>query len=161
QTAGSLLGSRVRRWWRPYLLWARSDRPVPTRGRLRRPHPQGREARRASGAGADQIRDGHQPQDRQGSRPRTSTVAACPRRRGDRMIRRREFITLFGGVAAWALDAHAQQREQVRRIGVLMNLAPDDAEGQARIAAFTQGLQEANWVVGRNVRIDIRWAAGD
>jgi len=77
------------------------------------------------------------------------------------MIRRREFITLFGGVAAWALDAHAQQREQVRRIGVLMNLAPDDAEGQARIAAFTQGLQEAGWVVGRNVRIDIRWAAGD
>jgi ABC-type uncharacterized transport system substrate-binding protein len=76
-------------------------------------------------------------------------------------LKRREFIMLLGGAAAWSFDAHAQQREQVRRIGVLMNLAPDDAEGQARIAAFTQGLQEVGWVVGRNVRIDIRWAAGD
>jgi putative ABC transport system substrate-binding protein len=78
------------------------------------------------------------------------------------MIRRRDFITLLGGAAAaWPLAARAQQGERMRRIGVLMNLAADDAEGQARLAAFMQGLQEAGWAVGRNVRIDLRWGAGD
>ena len=69
-------------------------------------------------------------------------------------MRRREFITLLGGgvAAAWPLAAHAQQREQMRRIGVLMNLGSDDAEGLARNAAFLQGLQELGWTVGRNVR---------
>jgi len=76
-------------------------------------------------------------------------------------VRRREFITLLGGAAAWPLAARAQSREKVSRIGVLMNLAADDAEGQARLAAFLQGLQEAGWAVGRNVRIDLRWGAGD
>jgi putative ABC transport system substrate-binding protein len=51
--------------------------------------------------------------------------------------------------------------ERVRRIGVLMNLASDDAEGQARLAAFHQGLQQSGWTVGRNVQIDYRWGAGD
>ena len=78
------------------------------------------------------------------------------------MIRRREFITLLGGAAAaWPLAARAQQPERMRRIGVLMNLAADDPEGQARIAAFLQGLQQLGWTDGRNVRIDTRWAAGD
>jgi putative ABC transport system substrate-binding protein len=76
-------------------------------------------------------------------------------------MRRREFITLVGGAAAWPLAARAQQREQVRRIGVLMNLGSDDQEGQARNAAFLQGLQELGWTVGRNVRIEYRWGAGD
>jgi putative tryptophan/tyrosine transport system substrate-binding protein len=77
-------------------------------------------------------------------------------------MRRRHFITLIGGAAAaWSLTARAQQREQMRRIGVLMNLGADDAEGQARFAALLQGLQEAGWVVGRNVRIDVRWGGGD
>jgi putative ABC transport system substrate-binding protein len=76
-------------------------------------------------------------------------------------MKRREFITLLGGAAAWPLAARAQQREPVRRIGILMNLAADDPEGQARVAAFTQGLQETGWAIGRNARIDIRWAAGD
>jgi putative ABC transport system substrate-binding protein len=76
-------------------------------------------------------------------------------------VRRRDFITLLGGAAAWPLAARAQQRERMRRIGVLMNLTPDDAEGQARLAAFLQGLQEAGWAVGRNVRIDLRWGGGD
>src|SRR5262249_47401820 len=49
----------------------------------------------------------------------------------------------------------------MRRIGVLMNLSPDDPEGQARVAAFLQGLQEAGWAVGRNMRIDLRWGGGD
>src|SRR5262249_25877621 len=74
---------------------------------------------------------------------------------------RREFITLLAGTAAWPLAAHAQQREQMRRIGVLMNLSSDDAEGQARNAVFLQGLQELGWTVGRNVRIEYRWGAGD
>jgi hypothetical protein len=59
------------------------------------------------------------------------------------MIRRREFITLIGGMAAWPIAARAQQQGRVRRIGVLMNLAADDPEGQLRLAAFLQGLQEA------------------
>jgi putative ABC transport system substrate-binding protein len=76
-------------------------------------------------------------------------------------IGRREFITLLGGAAAWPLAAHAQQGERVGRIGVLMDLAPGDAEGQARLGAFLQGLQEAGWAIGRNLRIDYRWAGGD
>jgi putative tryptophan/tyrosine transport system substrate-binding protein len=74
---------------------------------------------------------------------------------------RREFITLLGGAAAaWPLATWAQDN-RMRRIGVLMNLASDDAEGQARLAAFHQGLQQLGWTVGRNVQIDYRWGAGD
>jgi putative tryptophan/tyrosine transport system substrate-binding protein len=73
-------------------------------------------------------------------------------------MKRREFITLLGGAAAWPLAARAQQAERVRRIGALINFAADDVEGQQRLAAFLQGLHEAGWEVGRNVRIDIRWA---
>jgi putative tryptophan/tyrosine transport system substrate-binding protein len=77
-------------------------------------------------------------------------------------MRRRNFIALLGGAAAaWPLTARAQQGEQMRRIGVLMNLAADDLEGQARIAAFHQGLQESGWTIGRNVRVDVRWETGD
>src|SRR3974390_1392723 len=77
-------------------------------------------------------------------------------------MRRREFITLLGGaVAAWSLIARAQQPERMRRIGVLMGLAATDAEGQARFAAFLQGLQEFGWAVGRNVIIDTRWSTGN
>src|SRR3974377_2187716 len=78
-------------------------------------------------------------------------------------MRRRELIALVGGGAAatWPLVAPAQQPERVRRIGVLMPTAADDAEVQTRFAAFLQGLQEAGWAVGRNVHVDTRWAAGD
>jgi putative ABC transport system substrate-binding protein len=76
-------------------------------------------------------------------------------------MKRRAFITLLGAAAAWPLAARAQQRERTRRVGVLMNLGPDDSEGQARLAAFLQGLQEAGLAVGRNVRIDLRWGGGD
>src|SRR5262245_36371054 len=77
------------------------------------------------------------------------------------MMKRRNFIAFLGGAAAWPLAARAQQRERLRRIGVLMNLASDDAEGQARLAAFHQGLQQLGWTVGGNVQIDYRWGAGN
>jgi putative ABC transport system substrate-binding protein len=78
-------------------------------------------------------------------------------------MRRRKFITLAGGAAiAWPLAARAQQPERMRRIGVLTYIAADDAEGQARLAAFTQALGQSGWSEGRNLRIDTRWAtAGD
>jgi putative tryptophan/tyrosine transport system substrate-binding protein len=76
------------------------------------------------------------------------------------MIERREFIRGIGLATAWPLAARAQQLA-MRRIGVLMNLAADDPEIQARLAPFLQGLQEVGWTVGRNVRIDYRWGAGD
>jgi ABC-type uncharacterized transport system substrate-binding protein len=76
--------------------------------------------------------------------------------------RRREFITLLGGAAAvWPLAARAQQPARMRRIGVLMNLTADDPESPARLAAFAQGLADLGWTIGRNLRIDYRWAAGD
>ena len=77
------------------------------------------------------------------------------------MSSRREFITLLGGAAAWPLAAHAQQADRVRRIGALMTQAADDPEGQARLLALAQGLQESGWAIGGNVRIDTRWGAGD
>jgi ABC-type uncharacterized transport system substrate-binding protein len=78
-------------------------------------------------------------------------------------MKRREFITLIGGAAAaWPLAARAQQRERMRRIGVLVSsLAADDPEWQARGNAFVQGLQERGWADGRNVRIEYRWGLGD
>jgi len=77
-------------------------------------------------------------------------------------VKRREFITLLGGAAlAWPLAVRAQQSNSMRRIGVLMSTAADDPEGQARIAAFHQGLQQLGWTIGQNVRVDSRWPAGD
>jgi ABC-type uncharacterized transport system substrate-binding protein len=73
-------------------------------------------------------------------------------------MRRREFMTLLGGAAAWPLAVRAQQPERMRRIGVLMASAADDPVSQARIAAFLQGLSRLGWTDDRNVRIDIRWA---
>jgi putative ABC transport system substrate-binding protein len=73
-------------------------------------------------------------------------------------MRRREFIKVIAGSAAWPFAAHAQQPERVRRIGVLMALPANDPEGQARVTAFLQGLQELGWSVGRNVIVDIRWS---
>jgi putative ABC transport system substrate-binding protein len=75
-------------------------------------------------------------------------------------MRRRDFITLVGGVAAWPLAALAQHGERMRRIGVLMNTAADDTVFQTRIGAFLQGLALLGWTIGRNVRIEIRWSGG-
>ena len=78
------------------------------------------------------------------------------------MSTRREFIALLGGAAvAWPLAARAQQPDGIRRIGVLMAFAEGDPGGQARVAAFREGLQKLGWAEGRNVRVDTRWATAD
>jgi putative ABC transport system substrate-binding protein len=77
------------------------------------------------------------------------------------MIRRREFITLLGGAAAWPLVARAQQRERVRRIGYLMPFDENDPLAKAYVSAFTQALAALGWTDGRNVRMDLRWGRGD
>ena len=78
------------------------------------------------------------------------------------MIGRREFITLLGGaVVAWPLAARAQQPERVRRVGMILPAITQDDAFQDRIGAFLQGLQEAGWSIGRNVRVDTRWATNN
>ena len=76
-------------------------------------------------------------------------------------MRRREFITLMGGAAAWPLAASAQQPERVRRIGILFPVPEGDPELQVRLAAFTKELQRLGWADGRNIQLEIRWSAGD
>ena len=77
-------------------------------------------------------------------------------------LRRREFIWLLGGAAAWPMAARAQQGEPIRRIGVLSGSGgADDPDPKERYAAFLQRLQQLGWIDGRNVRIDTRWPAGD
>jgi putative tryptophan/tyrosine transport system substrate-binding protein len=76
-------------------------------------------------------------------------------------MRRREFIAMLGGAAAMPLAARAQQGERMRRIGVLLPAAADDPEYQARVGAFLQALALLGWTIGRNVRIDTRWATAN
>ena len=73
-------------------------------------------------------------------------------------MRRREFITLIGGAAVvWPMTARAQQSERMRHVGVLMNLAADDPDAQARLAYFRQGLEQLGWIEGRNIQLDIQY----
>jgi putative tryptophan/tyrosine transport system substrate-binding protein len=76
-------------------------------------------------------------------------------------MRRREFIGMFGGAAAWPVAVRAQQGERMRRVGVLTNLAADDPEGQVRNTAFAQALAQLGWTVGQNLRMEHRWGSGD
>src|SRR5215472_15490503 len=76
-------------------------------------------------------------------------------------LHRRDFISCLGGAAAWPLAARAQPADQMRRIGVLTVFSKDDPEGQRRVAALLQKLQELGWTDGRNVRIEFRWGGGD
>jgi putative ABC transport system substrate-binding protein len=76
-------------------------------------------------------------------------------------IARRKLLAAFGGAAAWPVAARAEQVARMQTIGVLMPLAAEDPEAQSRLVAFGQGLQQLGWTVGRNVRIEMRWAAGD
>jgi putative tryptophan/tyrosine transport system substrate-binding protein len=79
------------------------------------------------------------------------------------MMQRREFITLLvgGATVVWSPTARAQAPDRMRRVSLLLGIAEDDPEDQTRLAAFLQGLQENGWSVGRNLRIDTRWGAGD
>jgi hypothetical protein len=86
-------------------------------------------------------------------------LSFCPRVQEELAMRRREFMSLLGGAAAWPLAVHAQQTERMRRIGVLMHTAADEPESQARLAAFMQGLQDGPSVA--NLQIDYRWSVGD
>jgi len=76
-------------------------------------------------------------------------------------LRRRQFIRLLGGSAAWPLVAHAQQRERMRRIGVLLPATADDPQRQVWFGAFLQGLAQSDWIIDRNVQIDTRWATAN
>jgi putative ABC transport system substrate-binding protein len=76
-------------------------------------------------------------------------------------MKRREFITVLGGAAAWPVAARGQQGDRVRRIGVLMPFDENDPEQKRRYSAFTEALAGFGWTDGRNVRIDLRWAGGD
>src|SRR5262245_39939530 len=82
--------------------------------------------------------------------------ATMPRHLGGRM-RRREFITLLASAAAWPFMAGAQQPDGMRRVAILMNRAADDAEGEARLAAFKGAMEQLGWSDGRNMQIAIRW----
>ena len=77
------------------------------------------------------------------------------------MTSRREFITVLGGSAAWPLVARAQQREEIRRVGVLMGLEADDPEGAAELKALKRAFQELGWVDGRNLQLEISWSGGE
>ena len=76
-------------------------------------------------------------------------------------MRRREFIAVLGGAATWPLAARAQQSGTMRRVAMLLPYRDGDAEGQAVVAAFQGRLRDLGWIEGRNIRFDIRWAAGD
>src|SRR6516165_10848012 len=77
-------------------------------------------------------------------------------------MRRRDFIKgIVGSATAWPLAARAQQGERIRRIGVLMQIGADDPEAPALVGAFSQGLAESGWIIGRNARIDYRWHQGN
>src|SRR5215468_9548813 len=108
---------------------------------------------------ANQIRTGDQPQDREDARSHRANCPACSRRRGDRMIRRREFITLLGGAAAaLPLSAQAQQPARLPTIGFLGQSTRSAATEWT--AAFVQRLRELGWIEGRTVAIEYRWAQG-
>ena len=115
----------------------------------------------ASITGANQVRAGDQPQDRQGARPRSATDAARPRRRGDRVsakLKRREFITLLGGaVAMWPIAAGAQQ-PGMPVIGFLHPGFPE--AGSPAFDALRAGLRDAGYVEGNTFKLEARWARG-
>src|SRR4029077_14682127 len=170
--------------------------PASEHSRLRRPHPQRREAGQSAGTGADQVRAGDQSQDREGIGYDGATAVARTGRRGDRIsgamsalgtkrtsrppfpssalsrydscepegveMKRREVIKFIGvAAAAWPLAARAQQRDEVRRIGVIVNVAADDPEARTSLAAFKQALQQLGRSEGHNLQIDFRGTAGD
>src|SRR5262249_512850 len=124
-----------------------------------RSHPQGRQAGRSSGSGANQVRTGDQSQDRESPRPHCRTLAARSSRRGDRM-RRREFMALLGG-AALARPLTARAQVSPRRPLIAVVIAASQAASERWRSGLPQGLQELGYVEGRDYEIENRYADGD
>src|SRR6516165_7888642 len=139
-------------------LWDRPSRSVAKRGHLRRSHSSWYETCGLTGTAADQIRAGNQSQDREGAGSRRAADAPWPRRRGDR-VKRRAFLTLFGGAAAgWPLAANAQQAAKLPTIGFLGSGTPTSQ--RTWVTAFVERLREFGWIEGRTITIVYRWAEG-
>jgi ABC transporter substrate binding protein len=144
--------SRVCQRGRFTLLRNRLGRLLSSRRHLCRSHSARREAGRSPGAVSGEIRDGRQPQDRQGAWTDGAAIDLAARRRGDRMIKRRQFIVGLGGVVAWPVVERAQ-RTQV--IGILGSATADANPG---MSAFMQGLKDTGFVEGQNIAIVAHWA---
>src|SRR5262245_1762885 len=155
-TADDARDSGLRRSGRSDVLWSELSRPVSARGRVCRQDSARGKAGRHPGRAADQVRSRHKSDHRQGARPRNSAVGARPRRRGNRM-KRRDFITLLGGAAAWPLAARAQQLK-LAQIGVLVLTS---ADGQSLTRELRLGLRDLGYSEGQNLVFQLRSADGD
>ena len=140
---------------RPVELWRQPDGSVPSAGHPRGPRPQGRETRGVADPAGEPVRDDPKFQDREGARSRRAEHPSGDRRRGDRMMRRRDFIAGLGGTVAGSCTAWSQQSSQAPVVGFL---SPGTAKSRAiTLAAVRRGLADEGFVEGRNVLIEYRW----